>query len=48
MAVIVVAPDTLLPEPFHHIDLILIELRIAVLARRLACEFSIDRVTAMF
>ena len=48
MAIIVVAPDTLLPEALHDVWLVLIVLRIAVLTCRLAREFSIDGITAPF
>ena len=48
VAIIVVAPDTLLPEALHDVWLVLIVLRIAVLTCRLAREFSIDGIASPF
>ena len=48
MAIVVIAPDTLLPESLHDIRLVLIVLRIAVLTCRLAREFSIDGIASPF
>ena len=48
MAIVIVAPDTLLPEALHDVWLVLIVLRIAVLTCRLAREFSIDGIAASF
>ena len=44
MAIVVIAPDTLLPEALHDVGLVLIVLRIAVLRCRLARQFSIDGI----
>ena len=48
MAIVVIAPDTLLPETLHNIGLVLIVLRIAILRCSLARQFSIDCVAATF
>jgi hypothetical protein len=46
MAIVIVAPDTLLPEALYDIRLVLIVLRITVLACRLARKFSIDGIAS--
>ena len=48
MAIIVVAPDTLLPETFHDIELVLIELGLAILRCELSSHLTIDAIPTMF
>ena len=48
MSIVIIAPCAMLPESLNDVWHALLELRIAVLARSLACQFSIDRVTATF
>jgi hypothetical protein len=48
VAVVVITPDTLLPETLYDVRLVLVVLRITVLTCRLAREFSIDGIASPF
>ena len=48
VAIVVVAPSAMLPETFDDVRLVLIILRIAILARSLARQFTIDNITTSF
>ena len=46
MAIVIIAPGTMLPEALHHVRLVLIVLRVTVLRGIIAYHLSIDDIPA--